>query len=56
MIGPDLIFLCIFCAQMDLSLEDSECPTANGEKEKERQQNIPAVWSGSLDKLAALEE
>ncbi len=41
---------------MDLSLEDSECPTANGEKEKERQQNIPAGWSSSLDKLAALEE
>jgi hypothetical protein len=26
---------------MDLSLEDSECPTANGDKEKEWQQNIP---------------
>jgi hypothetical protein len=42
MIGPDLIFLCIFCAQMDLSLEDSGCPTTNGEKEKEWQQKITA--------------
>jgi hypothetical protein len=56
MICPDLIFLCIFCAQMDLSLEDSGWPTTNGEKEKEWQQNIPVRvldYCNLLNKLSS---